>query len=71
MCDQTNRCNSYSPEQSLSHGVAPFTFTDDYPQSNSNHFDYDLFAEDQQNKKFFWLNEDIASIDALMNELVD
>ena len=66
MFDPTAKRPSYSPEQTLSHAVAPFTFNEDFPN-------YEFFINERDDfyKKSVGLNDDIDSIDALMNEFVD
>lgn len=68
MFDHLNKYSSYSPEQSLSHGVAPFTFNEDFQS-----YQYDLFdiENEHQYKKSVGLHDDIACIDALMNEFAN
>lgn len=66
MFDPTQKYPSYSPEQSLSHAVAPFTFNE-----NFRSYDFFISERDDHYKKSVGLNDDLDSIDALMNEFLD
>lgn len=72
MFDHTHKHSIYSPEQSLSQVVAPFSFNDDFPTYNQTNYHYNLFQIENEHsfKKSLGLNDDIVLIDELMNEFV-